>query len=308
MHSLLSPSTEAKDGVVVPVASARDLPPRAYAFLTEFLNVGAIVFPLGAESIPKTINDGDLDGDLYLTLYDQGILHEITNEADMRGTMPDDEVVGFGFKQGGYHAVVRAKLDHDRYQVDTGHEMNTTIEMTREEIFEGRQTLKKVLAHERTSSKSTKFHLQWDCGATEWLAMQEIRNTYSEPPDELLDYVKENDLAGLCDCRWLKKHFDTAELKEITGHRVVKNRKIEVCCLYDNGKERWVKMKEAEEDMKLELGEYARENQLTEQEGWEKTTTYWLEAVQEVNFAQITFYFVDNNVFLTPSSFLSIAV
>ena len=287
MHSLLSPSTEAKDGVVVPVASARDLPPHAYAFLTEFLNVGAIVFPLGAESIPKTINGGDLDGDLYLTLYDQAVLREITNEVDMRGTMPDDEVVGVTFMhqmgQGDYHAVVRAKLDHDLYQVETGHEMNTTIEMTRDEIFEDKLILRKVLAHERTSPKSTKFHLQWDCGVTEWLPMQEIRNKFSDPPDELLFYVKENDLAGLRDCRWLEKHFGTAELKEITGHRVVKNRKIEVCCLYDDGKERWVKMKEAEEDMKLELGEYARENQLTEQEGWEKTTTYWLEAVQEVN-------------------------
>ncbi|KAL3774211.1 hypothetical protein ACHAW5_008536 [Stephanodiscus triporus] len=75
------PCTEGKDGIVAKLASWRDMPEEAFQFL-DGLDFGAVVFPLGDNPLPPTINDGDLDGDLYPCIWDQNLIAGMTINAD----------------------------------------------------------------------------------------------------------------------------------------------------------------------------------------------------------------------------------
>merc|ERR1711957_385694 len=71
-----------------------------------------------------------------------------------------------------------------------------------------------------------------------------------------------------------------------TNHRT-EHGKIEVCCLYDDGDEEWVPLKEAKEDSKMFLGAYAREKNLFGEPGWKKMDNYWLDEVHDVMCKQM---------------------
>ena len=125
----VTPSGEASDGIVVPVADAT-FPAHARFFLDN-LSFGAIVFALGGEDtlVPPKMDDGDLDGDLYVVLWHRGIismLQDTVESSKFDGLPPVDHlrVVGIPFQTECdgifYDAIVVEKLDEDLYLVETG--------------------------------------------------------------------------------------------------------------------------------------------------------------------------------------------
>lgn len=290
----VTPSGEASDGIVVPVADATNLPAHAKFFL-ENLSFGAIVFALGDEEtlIPPKMDDGDLDGDLYVVLWHGGIISMLqdTVESSPFEGLPPDDVVGIEFQTECdgflYDAIVVEKLDEDLYLVETGEKMKTKVEMTKEQIYKGTLLLSKVTGHRLgENSRPTEFQFEWTGGKQEWVTLRNVREMFpdsSGPPMVLLEYAQKNELlkdGGPKDCKWLKKFLGPSELVKITNHRV--NRKgIQLLCLYDDGDSSWEPMKDVKKDGKLQLAEYARDNNLFKMKGWKKTRDYWLKAVQD---------------------------
>ena len=84
-----SPCTEASDGMVVPVicsesdlvTSPKHTPPSALEELSR-LSFGLIVFPLGFPSLPSRINESDLDGDMFMVVWDEAIIGQVQECSD----------------------------------------------------------------------------------------------------------------------------------------------------------------------------------------------------------------------------------
>lgn len=77
-----SPCSEASDGVVVPVVydeSQMTGLSGDFDFLMSKFPLGVVIFSLGDPSLPSKINESDLDGDLYFSLWDGNILAHIDN-------------------------------------------------------------------------------------------------------------------------------------------------------------------------------------------------------------------------------------
>lgn len=153
-----SPCTEGRDGIVVEVASWQHMPTEAFQFL-DSIGFGAVVFPIGENPLPPTINDGDLDGDLYICIWDENILESITNDTEHDenlGVILSDDIVGHEFEHTingiGHNALVDKKLQEnpDLYGVQTGPNRETEVRMTREEILDGRDLLSEVTNHRST--------------------------------------------------------------------------------------------------------------------------------------------------------------
>ena len=117
------------------------------------------MFPIGENPLPPTINDGDLDGDLYICIWDENILESITNDTENDenlGEILSDDIVGHEFEHTingiGHNALVDKKLQEnpDLYGVQTGPNRETEVRMTREEILDGRDLLSEVTNHRST--------------------------------------------------------------------------------------------------------------------------------------------------------------
>ena len=290
----VTPSGEANDGIVVPVD--HDLPSGVKSYLDN-LSFGAIVFALGDDHtlIPPELDDGDLDGDLFLVLWNRDLILMIQDsEGPPRfEVMPDDDLVPTDFqieRDGSFcDAEVVERLDDGLYRVETGKDTKTSIQMTREEILKDRKCLSQVLGH-RVGKKShpTEFHLEWIGGKKEWVALRTVREEYPDcgPPLQLIEYVHNKGLlneSGPKDCKWVKRFVSKlgrSELARVTSHQL-KDTKIELLCLYNDDVERWKLMEEVEQDGKLQIAEYARDKNLFQREEFKKARAYWLRAVQD---------------------------
>jgi hypothetical protein len=124
------------------------MPEDALRFL-DGLGFGAVVFSLGVDPLPPTINDGDLDGDLYPCIWDPDLLAEMkTNPFHERiGEVLSDEWIGCELNFGNDGAEAIQKLSTNLYRVAFGPRKNEFREMTREEILDGKDTISAVLGH-----------------------------------------------------------------------------------------------------------------------------------------------------------------
>jgi hypothetical protein len=272
------------------------LPEKAFRFLNS-LPFGAVVFALGADPMPPKINDGDLDGDLYHAIWDPSVLEGVQQDDEDAnlGKMVEDELIGTEFQHEyegkEYTSTVVQLLRGDLYSVKTGKNQQAVIEMTREQITDGRDYIDAVVDH-RTKGppkhgQSVEFKCVWSSGNSDWLSMQRLRTKFGDsPPCKLTEYVFEKHNHLLKDgvlpknfCKWLKDSLDKSEMKQIIKHRK-RGGKIDVLCEYDDGEEVWIDLEETKRDSKIFVGAYAMKKNLFGRPGWEGAERFWLDEVQ----------------------------
>ena len=266
----------------------------------QFLNnlpFGAVVFALGADPMPPSINDGDLDGDLYHAIWDPSLLEGVQGEDANLGQMVKDELIGTEFQHEyegkEYTSTVVQSLGGDLYTVATGPNQRSWIEMTREQITDGRDFIDAVVDH-RTQGpskhgQSVEFKCMWSSGKSEWFSMQRLRKDFGDsPPCKLTEYVFEKQNHLLADGvlpkkfrNWLKDSLDKSEMKKIFKHRK-RGGKIEVLCEYDDGESMWIDLEETKRDSKIFVGAYAKKKNLLGRPGWEGAERFWLDEVQDL--------------------------
>lgn len=283
------------------------------------LDFGAVVFALGERPLPPSINDGDLDGDIYVCIWDPNLLAGITINAidECLGEILSDDLVGTGIqvydkdadkgKGRWLDAMVMQKLNANLYSVEIG-PMNNKKEMTREEIYEGREYISSVIGHRRGScskGKKTKslveFNLAWANGDSTWWSVEEIREKYACPPDEIKKYLLDNRLLKNGDLpkmfvNWVNKYMEVVVPLEITKHRG-EDKHIEVLCRYSDGDKQWIPMAEARgADYKCFLGAYANKKKLFGKPGWKGADGLWLEEVVHLMCEEVRSHEISNLV------------
>jgi hypothetical protein len=180
--------------------------------------------------------------------------------------------------------------------------------MTREEIYEGREYILSVVGHRRgrcSKGKKTKslveFNLVWATGDITWWSVEEIREKYACPPDEIKKYLLDNRLLKNGDLpkmfvNWVNKYMEVVVPLEITKHRVM-DKHIEVLCRYSDGDEQWIPMAEARgADYKRFLGAYANEKKLFGKPGWKGVDGLWLEEVVHLMCEEVRSHEISNLV------------
>jgi len=294
------PCTEAKDGLVARQAGMNEIKTDdMYAFLHSF-PFGLVIFPLCESPLPPKMNDGDLDGDLYFALWDHQVVCNIIidDDEDFIGVETlKDSLINIGFtlikNEEKYDGVVLRKLQEnpDKYLVQGTRNNKTTkleyFELTRDEILDGRDLVRKVISHRMKgngSSARTQLLIKWETDKESWNSMPDIRKMFSTPPEAVMEYVLQHSLLGLKDCKWMKKFVGDSVLDEITEHRIVKG-EIELHCRFDAGETEWISMKEmrnGDREDKLILGRYAMKNRLSQGRIWSSIRNIWLETVQDL--------------------------
>jgi hypothetical protein len=275
------------------------MPEEAYRFL-DGLDFGAVVFSLGVDPLPPTINDGDLDGDLYACIWDPILLAGMTVNAndECLGEILSDDIVGMDLKLGDDDALVLQKLSDNSYRVVSGPKMNDINIMTKEEILEGREYISKVVGHRvcrQSNGKTTKSLVGFDltfssvCSTSEetsWLSAKDILKIYASPPEALCQYLLDhrllkNSVPPLPKkfVNWVQKHIGVAAVQEVIKHKTKRDGSIEVLCRYDDDEEQWIPMAEARDDCKRFLGAYAKRKELFDEPGWKGVSSFWFEEV-----------------------------
>ncbi len=300
------------------------MPGEAFQFL-DGLDFGAVVFALGDSPLPPSINDGDLDGDIYVCIWDPTLLAGITINAidECLGEILSDDIVGTEIEvydedaDEWLYANVMQKLNDNLYSVEVG-PMNYKKEMTREEIYEGREYIVTVVGHRRgrcSKGKKTKSLVEFNVvvvsaergdlagasGDSKWWSVEDIREKYACPPNAIKKYLLDNRLLKNGDLpkmfvNWVNKYMEVVVPLEITKHRV-KDKHIEVLCRYSDGDEQWIPMAEARgADHKLFLGAYANEKKLFGKPGWKGVDGLWLEEVVHLMCEEVRSHEISNLV------------
>ncbi len=273
------------------------------------------MFALGDNPLPPTINDGNLDGDIYVCIWDPKMLAGITINAidECLGEILSDEVVGtelLVYDEGTetwHNAMVMQKLNANLYSVEIGPKKNKK-EMTRDEIYKGREYILKVVGHRRgrySKGKKTKsvveFSLTLSTGKSTWWSTERIRQTYAAPPELLQVYLLDKRLLKNGDLpktfvKWVSKTMEDVVPLEITKHRV-KDKNIKVLCRYSDGDEVWIPMAEARgADCKRFLGAYANKKKLFGKPGWKGVDGLWLEEVVNLMCEEVRSHKISNLV------------
>lgn len=286
----------------------------AFQFLNE-LPFGAIVFALGAEPLPPRINDGDLDGDLYQCIWDSNLIEGIRNDEENinLGKTVYDDLIGTEFQHvyagNEYTSLVVKKLGGDLYHVATGPSKRVLVELTKQQITEGRDFIAEIVDFRaRGSSKlgqSVQFKCKWSTGGSEWFSLQRLRKDFGDsPPQKLKEYVLKNKLHkdGLLPNKfsmWITKSCGDSSVVQIIDHRRKKGT-IEVLGLYDDGDKIWEDLELHKKESKIIVGAYAKKKNLFAQPGWEGVRNFWLEEVQHLMCENNRSMALSN---LTPSLF-----
>jgi len=285
------------------------MPEEAFQFL-DGLEFGAVVFPLGDNPLPPTINDGDLDGDLYPCIWDQNLIAGMTINADDEclGEILSDDIVGLELIDAGEDAQVVQKIGDNLYCVAHGPKKKEYKEMTREEIFEGKDYISAVAGHRagpcskgKKSKSVVEFNLMWSCGGSEWRSTEDIRKEFATPPDKLSQYVLDNrllknDVLPKEFTKWANKNIEEEPLVAIINHRSKGDGSVEVLCRYRDDDEQWKPMAEARNDSKRFLGAYAKKNKLFNKPGWEGVSGFWLEEVRDLMCKEVRSHEISNLV------------
>ncbi len=244
--------------------------------------------------MPPKINSSDLDGDLYQCIWDSILIEgvQFDDEDTNLGKIVYDELVGTEFQheyEGKAHASQVVKwLGGDLYLVATGPLQRVMVEMTKEQITEGRDFIVEVVAFRaKGSSKLGQFKCKWSSGGSEWISLQSLRKDFGgSPPHKLKEYVLDNKKQLLLEgvlpknfSKWLDKNIDQSELVEIINHRK-KGKNTEVQCEYDDGSKLWIDLELQKRDSKIFVGAYAKKKNLFGRPGWNDVENFWLDEVQ----------------------------
>jgi hypothetical protein len=287
------------------------MPRETFQFL-DGLDFGAVVFPLGDNPLPPTINDGDLDGDLYPCIWDQNLIAGMTINAndECLGEILSDDIVGLELIDAGEDAQVVQKIGDTLYRVAYGPKKNKFKEMTREEIFGEKdyQYISAVAGHRagpcskgKKSKSVVEFNLMWSRSGSEWQSTEDIRKNFATPPDTLRQYLLDNrllknDVLPKKFTKWANANIEEEPLVAIIKHRIKGDKSIEVLCRFSDGDEEWIPMAEARNDCKRFLGAYAKKKKLFNKPGWEGVSGFWLEEVRDLMCKEVRSHEISNLV------------
>jgi RNA dependent RNA polymerase len=285
------PCTSPRDGIVVDAVRSQpsQMSLDEWNFLKE-LPFGLVVFSTTGD-LPARTADGDLDGDLYLILFDDELLKCIDRQASTReqcldGSDEQDELIGSELLLDNQMAVVAHKKEGkpNTYIVSVGSELR---EMTKEEILAGDKDYAiEVLAH-RGTGRNVQVELKWSDGSRQWAWLAD----YKVQLDVILtEYAKANDLLDKAAWRFFKK-FALDETTPIYIHKHRENPlevgMVEVLLHFDDGSQKWTSVEQVPEDGKDLLAAYATENGLVEEQEWRVVRNYiesqndsWFERTQ----------------------------
>lgn len=275
----------------------------AFQFL-ESLSPGAVVFALGSSPLPPMIQDGDLDGDLYAVIWDPRLIggipvHDgisssadhIDLEEDMavaKDEGEEDLKAVFQHEIDGkmFDARVTGKIQEDVYRVATGPNMQTIIEMTHEEINQGKDFIFEITSHRRSKGGVVEFYCNWASGESDWKSSSYIQQHHSGPPQALIEYVLGKNLnkSGVLPkrfCKWMEASIVEANVVEVINHKVDARGKIEVLIRYDDRSEDWHTLKDAKDDCKLFLAAYAKKKNLMTGP-WKGLDGFWWDGVKDL--------------------------
>mmetsp|Transcript_23195 Transcript_23195/g.49173 ORF Transcript_23195/g.49173 Transcript_23195/m.49173 type:complete len:336 (+) Transcript_23195:296-1303(+) len=255
------------------------------------------------------MGDGDLDGDLYFTLWDRELVDSAVgghDDACLRVEVLKDSLINSAFqftktvpcgniyKSVDYDGVVVKKLKEypSTYLVQGTkiHGKNDRepeyFDFARSEILKGRSMVREVICHKKTKGGLTKFLIRWEDKTESWENISKIHNMFSEPPESILDYASGHDLLNHRDCQWLKQFMTgSSTLVEVIGHRDYQGN-IEVCCRFDNGDEEWTSVKEilrdGDKDDRIILEKYAMKEELRKGRVWSHIRGFWLDTTQDL--------------------------
>lgn len=286
----------------------------AFQFL-DSLSPGAIVFPLGSSPLPPMIQDGDLDGDLYACVWDPRLIGDIPLFSNSSSADPidlndmeiaavaeaeeeDDEILNedFQHEMNGkmYDARVKEKIGKNLYKVSlkavksktAGPKKQTVIEieMTRDEIIQGKDHLVEIASHRCSKGGAVDFKCRWKSGEVSWKSSSQLKDIHSGPPQALKEYVlakklnkKKGELPKTF-CKWIEEDCVEANVVGVINHKTNARGKIEVLVRYDDDSEDWVTLKEAKDDCKLFLAAYAKKKNL----GWKGLDGFWWNEVKDL--------------------------
>lgn len=286
-----NPCTEIGDSLVLPRVTKRpaEMNIEDWKMLCG-IHFGIVMFgkpkDRNALSIPARLAGGDLDGDLYLLLWDQEILSYIDYPLEANGhvgaedvlvTAPADPLINTQYfkkdKKGKTKCAYITRKNEDGQYTVTYEDMREEV-LPREEIMKGREFVSKIADH-RGKGESLEVQVLWESGELTWrLLDKELKN---EIQDALGDYAREHKLETRKDWAWLLKITRFAEILDIMDHRK-RDGCGEVHVRFDDGTTGW----EAIEDLKPDqetfdvediLVNYAQEHE--ELLGWEEFA--WIE-------------------------------
>ena len=260
--------------------------------------------------IPEIIANGDLDGDLYLVLWDSQILAEVDERlsleepGDQAQNASDDKNIGTSVTFKGKKYTVEG-IEGESYilkgVLDSFFEQDT-IAMQKKQFAGLFTDIKKVLGHRNLHPKKDPSWIELECenesGKKFWgiyLQMQ-IQNG---APQAVNDYAKNKELLDQPVWKELKKIglIDLNEISKIIGHRAIKNEKKAVFHLvHHNGDEEWCKVSDLKAsasngtfDTGAIIAKYCEDTKLLHQKGFEwvkkiqkNSETVWFDKAQEL--------------------------
>jgi hypothetical protein len=282
------PCTEIGDSLVLPRVTKRPakMNIKDWKMLCG-IHFGIVIFAKpkdpNAVSIPARLAGGDLDGDLYLLLWDQDILScidreflEVNGRVGAEGalgtTTNDDPLINTQYFKKDKNsktksAYITRKNEDGQYTV-TYEDLSEEV-LPREEIMKGREFVSKIVDH-RGKGGSLEVQVQWESGELTWrLLDKELKN---EIQDVLGDYAREHKLETRKDWAWLQRNTRYAEILDIIDHRK-RDGCGEVHVRFDDGSKSWEAIQEVKPDQKnLDVEDilvmYAQEHE--ELLGWEE--------------------------------------
>jgi len=270
------PCTDADDGKLLISLGIRPkcVSTDAWKFLIS-LPFGAIIFSSpskGLPSLPSQIASGDLDGDLYFVCWDRELLRYMKESKESQKFDEDisesDECIGIEFKvtRDGklLDAIVVGKEDNDKYSVEIGKQTKTIETFSKDDIFDGRFEIKKVLDHEQ-NGQNLKILVQNTAGDRHWMDVdQQLKK---ESPEALADYAIEKKLLKNVRWKWAEKYVRDAKVLRIIAHHKESNH-VKVKVQWDDGDIEWINLEDIKDNAVDVLVNYASDKDLRNRQGW----------------------------------------
>jgi hypothetical protein len=301
------PCTQASDGKLLPQVNRK--PPSMTTQHWEHLyniHFGLVVFgpPKPGESqIPLQIADGDLDGDLYLVIWDQQLLSFMTDPDADGAEMPDDdskssnssglfydtdeeepapaadpligEIVSFVMDDGEkVTGLVVQKAPNSKYLCRFP--KYGEKQLTLEEVMGDRDLMEEIVGHTLNGKDST-VEIRWKHSkeTTTVPVKKLLREENDWVASELAEYARRHNL--LDEWPWANTYVRNAGIVQILKHQNKKpKRDIPgngpfVFIKWDDGDEDWhsvESLKNEDRDYATALQQYAKEKNLLQTRGW----------------------------------------
>jgi hypothetical protein len=263
--------------------------------------------------IPEILANGDLDGDLYLVLWDTQILSEVderlypdeeVDEQEQENDDQDDQNVGTTVTIEGVKYAVEAILGDDyilKGLCDNRFERET-LNMKKDKFGDLFCHVKKVLGHRNLHPRKIPswIELEYESGSGEKTWGNYLQKLIRDgAPQPVVDYAKNEGLFDQPVWKELQKFgmIDLAGISKIIGHRAVKNEeKAEFHLVHHNGDQEWCKVNDLKAsavdsvfDKGTIIAKYCEDTKLLHRKGFEwvkklqeRSETVWFDKAQEL--------------------------